>query len=129
MASDFAAVSFLCAAGVAGYFVYSCFSAPAFTALCFAVLLAAGAFGGGSYRRLRFSHAKSFDRGVEEKRIALSADCPLQNAVRFLSPDRYLIFVLYDGEEYCGELTEGEFLSALENSEGSRPIKECLPQF
>lgn len=124
-----AAVTLAIAAGVLGYFIYSCFHKPAFTALCFAVLLAAGAFGGGSYKRLRFSHAKSFARGVEERRVALSADCSLQSAVRFLSPDRYLIFVLYENEEYCGELSEGEFLSALEQSDGSRLLKDCLPQF
>lgn len=124
-----AAVTLVIAAGVLGYFIYSCFHKPAFTALCFAVLLAAGAFGGGSYKRLRFSHAKSFARGVEERRVALSADCSLQSAVRFLSPDRYLIFVLYENEEYCGELSEGEFLSALEQGDGSRLLKDCLPQF
>ena len=43
-----AAVTLVIAAGVLGYFIYSCFHKPAFTALCFAVLLAAGAFGGGS---------------------------------------------------------------------------------
>lgn len=122
------AVTLTVAAGVLCYFVYSCFFVPAFTALFFAALLAAGAFGGGKYRRLKFSHEKSFARGVEEKRVALSANCPLQNAVRFLSPDRYLVFVLYEGEEYCGELSEGEFLTALEQGDCTRPIKDCLPQ-
>ncbi|MDE7158905.1 MAG: site-2 protease family protein [Clostridiales bacterium] len=123
-----ACVTMAVAAGVLAYFVYSCFHTPAFTALAFAILLAAGAFGGGQYQRLRFSHTKSFARGVEEKRVAVSADCSLQNAVRFLSPDRYLVFVLYDGEEFFGELTEGEFLSALESGESGKPLRDFLPQ-
>lgn len=123
-----ACVTAAVAAGVLAYFVYTCFHTPAFTALFFAILLAAGAFGGGRYRRLQFSHKKRFARGVEEKRVAVSADCSLQNAVRFLSPDRYLVFVLYDGEEFYGEMTEGEYLSALESGNGNQPLRDFLPQ-
>ena len=43
------AVTMLVAAGVLAYFVRSCFSRPAWTALVFSVLLAAGAFGGARY--------------------------------------------------------------------------------
>lgn len=119
-------VTLLFAAVAAGYFVYTCFSAPAFTALFFAGFLAAGAFGGGKYNRLKFSREKNFDRGLEEKRVAISADCTLGNALRFLREDRYLVFVLYEGEEFVGELSEREFLDALERGDYSAPLKAFL---
>ena len=119
-------LSALIAAGVLGYFVWSCFSVPAFSALFFALFLAAGSFGGGSYARLRFSRKRCFDRGVEEVRIALSADRPLQAALRFLREDRHVIFVIYDGEEYCGECSEGELLSALEREEPTVPLRKVV---
>lgn len=106
--------SLLCAAGILGYFVWTCFSTPAFTALCFAVLLAVGGFGGGRYCRIPFS--KNFSRGVEELRIAISADATLQDAMRFVREDRYLTLLLFEGESFFAELTEEEYLRAL--SEG-----------
>lgn len=123
------AVTLTIAVGVLGYFVYSCFATPAFTALFFAAFLAAGAFGGGKYGRLRFSRHKSLERGVEELRVAVSADCTLQRALRFLREDRYLMFVLYDGEEFYGELSEREFLDALEGGNYEKTLRECLPRF
>lgn len=125
-----AAVSFLCAAGVAGYFVYSCFSAPAFTALAFSVMLFAGAVGGirggASYGRISFSREKSFLRGLEEKRVVLSAERTLGYALRYLCREKYLVLVLYENGEFCGEVTEGEFLAALENNDYSTPLSGIL---
>lgn len=120
------AVTLLSAAGILAYFIWSCFSAPAFSALAFALMLAFGAFGGGKYSRLRFSRNKSFSRGVEELRVAISADCTVQNALRFLRDDRYVVFVLYEDEEFFGELSEGEFLSALGEGNYARPLRDCL---
>lgn len=122
-------VTFLTASGILGYFIYTCFSAPNFSALIFAVLLAAGAFGGGKYARLRFSHKKSFARGVEEKRVAISASCALKEGLRFLRDDRFIVFVLYDGEEFLGELTETEFIDALEKFDYGTPLQNCLSEF
>lgn len=122
-------VTFLTAFGILGYFIYTCFSAPNFSALIFAVLLTAGAFGGGKYARLRFSHKKSFARGVEEKRVAISASCPLKEGLRFLRDDRFIVFVLYDGEEFLGELSETEFIDALEKFDFRTPLRNCLSEF
>ena len=118
------AVNLLLAAGVMGYFVYSCFSVPAFSAPIFAILLVTGAAGGGSYRRLTFSRKKSFERGVEETRIAVSADCTVQDALRFLRDDRYLTLLLFDGEDFFCELTEEEYLGAVEKGEFSRKLRD-----
>ncbi len=120
-------LTLLVAAGVLGYFVYTCFSAPAFTALAFAVFVAAGAFGGGSYGRISFSRGRSFAHGVEERRVALSADCPLKSALRFLREDRYLTLLLFDGETFLGELSEEELLAAFGAGAYGEPLRRFLP--
>ncbi len=122
-------VTFTVAAGVLGYFVYTCFSTPQFTALAFAVMLAAGAFGGGRYARISFSREKSFRRGVEERRVVIASDCPLKAALRYLSEEKYLVLVLYENGEFLGELTEEEYLAALERENYSYPLGKCLPTF
>lgn len=119
-------VSILTAAAIFGYFVWSCFSAPNFSALAFAVLLIVGNFGGGSYSRVTLSRKKSFARGVEEKRIALSKEATAGYAMRFLGEDRYVTFLLFDGEEFYGELPEEEFFKGVERSGYATPLKEYL---
>ena len=108
--------------GVLGYFIFSCFSEPAWTALTFSALLVAGAFGGGEYRRVSFSREKDFARGIEEYRVAVSARMPLADAVSFLREDRYLTLLLFDGKDFFAEMTEEEFLSALEQGDYSKPL-------
>ena len=110
------------ALGVLGYFIFTCFSDPAWTALPFSVLLFAGAFGGGEYRRMTFSRERDLARGIEEYRVAVSAQMPLADAVAFLREDRYLTLLLFDGKEFFAEMTEEEFLSALEKGDYSRPL-------
>ena len=119
----------LISAAIFGFFVYSCFVEPNFSALVFSALLCAGAFGGGKYARLKFSHKKSFMRGVEETRIANSASCALKDGLRFLRDDRFIVFVVYDGEEFLGELSEIEFLDALEKYPYTAPLGNCLTEF
>ena len=92
-------------------------------------MLFEGAFGGSKYSKLRFSHKKSFARGVEERRIAISRDRPLKAGLRFLREDRYAVFVIYDGEEFMGELSEAEYLAALEKNDYSLPFGNCLSEF
>lgn len=117
-------VSAVVALAIVGYFIFTCFSAPAYTALFFAACVAAGSFGGGSYGRIRFSRKKSFARGIEELRVAVSADCTFSDAVRFLREDRYLVLVLFDEEEFFGELPEEEFLKELERGDLNRKLRE-----
>ncbi len=120
-------VSALVSFGVLAFFVWSCFHTPAWTALAFSLMLLAGAFGGGgSYRRLTFSREASFKRGVEERRVALSADAPLKDALKFLSEEKYLTLLLFEREEFLAEMSEEEVLSALQNGELSTPLKRFL---
>lgn len=121
-------VTLLTAAGVAGYFVWTCFSDPAWSALVFAVLLAAGAFGGAQYRRLTFARGRRFTRGVEEKRVVIDASRTVQDALRYLTEEKYLVLVLYEAGEYLGELTEEEYLAALSAGKYGEPLAACLPK-
>lgn len=122
-------VSLATAACVAGYFIYTCFAVPQWTAIAFAVMLAAGCFGGGSYGRISFSRKKSFARGVEELRIAISADCTAGYALRFLREDKYVVFILFDADEtFFGELSEEELLDGVQKSDYSAPLRDYLPQ-
>ena len=121
------ALTYLTAAGVAAYFIVSCFSSPAFTALAFSVMVALGAAGGGNYRRLTFSR-KRFERGVEELRIAISADCTLQDALKFLREDRYLVLVLFEEDRFFGELPEEELFAAISRGDYSLRLRDCITQ-
>lgn len=121
-----AAVSYLTALAIAGFFVWSCFSSPQWSALAFACFLAAGALGGGSYARVSFS-PKRFARGVEERRVAISAEVPARDAIRFLREDKYLTLVLFEGQEFLGELSEEEFLAGLGRGAYFEPLKSLLP--
>ena len=112
------------AAGVLGYFVYTCFSTPAFTALAFSLLLGVGVFGGGAYRPVRIT--RDFSKGVEERRIALSADRTLRDALRYLREDKYLVLVLFEGDEFLGELPEEELMKALSKGDYTLTLGACL---
>ncbi len=50
-------------------------------------------------------------------------------AVRFLREDKYVVFVLFEEEEFCGELSEEEFLSGVEKGDFSLPLRALLPSF
>lgn len=123
------AVTLLVASGVLAYFIWTCFADPAWTALIFSVLLAAGAFGGGRYARMTFSREKGLARGLEERRVVISAERTVQDAFRFLREEKYLVLVLFSGGEFLGELTEEEYLRAVQAGAWSEPLGGLLPKF
>ena len=123
------AVTLLVAAGVLAYFIWTCFADPAWTALIFSVLLAAGAFGGGRYARMTFSREKGLARGLEERRVVISAERTVQDTFRFLREEKYLGLVLFSGGECLGELTEEEYLRAVQAGAWSEPLGGLLPKF
>ena len=118
--------AFLTAGGIFALFVFSLFSSPNVSALLFALLLFAGNFGGGSYRRIAFSRGRTFSRGVEEKRVVLSSERTAGECVRYLREDKYLVLIVYEEGEYLGELTEGELFAVLEEGGYSLTLKEAL---
>lgn len=122
-------VTLVIAAGIAAYFVWTCFSRPVFSALLFAGLLAAGVFGGGRYGRIAFSREKSLARGLEERRVVIAGDRTVQDAFRYLREEKYLVLVLYQDGEFMGELSEEEYLRAVEAGKWKTPLAEILPKF
>ncbi len=120
------AASLLIAAAALGYFVYSCFHKPAFTALAFAVLLAAGGFGGGRYARVPLPRRRDFSHGAEERRVAVDGSLTGNAVLRYFSEDRYLTLLLFDKGEFLGELGEEELLFALEKEGYDVPLKNFL---
>ncbi len=127
------AVSLSISAGILALFGISCKSTPQWTALALGIMLAAGALGsikrGGTYGRICFSREKSFRRGIEEKRVMLDCTRPLSSALRFLSEEKYLVLVLTENGEYLGEVSEAEFLSALDGGDYSRSLREALSAY
>lgn len=121
------AVTLAIAGTILGYFVYTCFSAPAFSALFFAAALLFGAFGGGKYRPAVLCR-RNFSRGVEERRVALSADGTLRDALRYLSEDKYLTLLLFEDGEFLGEVGEEEYLRAVEEGDYARPLRTLLSE-
>ena len=119
------AVSLSISFGLLLRFVFSCvFKMPEYGALIFCVMLLFGSVGGGEYRRTVFSHKKNFARGAEERRIAISADRTLQDILRFLREDRYLVLILFEGEHYLGELSEEEIVCSLEEGNYALSLRE-----
>lgn len=116
-------LTLILAAGILGLFVWSCFGEPSFSALIFAVFLAAGAFGGADYSRMRFLGERNFAHGVEEMRVAVSAEATLQDVIRYLREDRYLTLLLFEEGKFYAELNEEELLSALGRGEYGRSLK------
>ncbi len=123
------AFTLLTAAGVFAYFVLSCFSRPAFTALAFSVMLAAGAFGGEPYSRLPLPGKGRFLHGVKESRVALDASLPLRTALRYLGEDRYLTLLLFEDGEFFAEVAEEELFSALERGDYALPLRSLAVQY
>lgn len=119
------AVTLLTAAALLGGFIWSLFGAPNFSLLFFAVFLAAGARGGGSYRPFLFSRERGFSHGIEERRIAVSADSTLRDALRYLREDRYLTLLLFEGETFLCEVSEEELRTALGRGDYSLSLRDC----
>lgn len=118
-------VSICFAAGIFVLFIASCFGEPNFGALFFSAMLFAGSFGGGEYGYLPIKK-KNFSRGIEERRIALSGECLARAAMRFLREDRYTVFILFDKEEYLGELPEEEFVARLAEGKYEEELQSFL---
>ena len=83
----------------------------------FGLFLTFSAFGNREknavYARMDFSRTDALKRGVEIRRVAISAACPIKNAFRFLSAQYFLVLELYDEENrFLCQLTQNE-LSAL----------------
>ena len=100
-------------------FVFAlCNGVAAVTLAVFALFLAVGALPQSktrelAYRKLDFSVSDALKRGVLVKRVAVTADCTVKRALRFLSRGEYLVLDVYDeNEKFRGELTQNELARA-----------------
>ncbi len=73
------------------------------TLLFFGIFLFVGGLGNRDksavYSRMDFSQAVPFQKGIEIRRVAVLASCPIKDAFRFLCKGCYLILELYDEQE------------------------------
>lgn len=71
--------------------------------LVFSVFLAFGAFGNKNkdavYNKMDFSVKNALSRGVEIRRVAVLASCPVKNALRYVTQGTYLVLEVYDEKE------------------------------
>ena len=96
-------------------FILAYFYFKNFSLITFGVLLFVGALGkqGASYTRMDFSLGDALLRGVEIKRVAISATCPIKNALKFVQNGTYLVLEVYDqAQRHLFDLSQNE-LSAL----------------
>ena len=101
------------------------------TLLFFSLFLLFGALGNGknvaSYQKINFSFPKALTRGVVLKRVALSKNCTLKNALPFLEQGSYLVFEIYDEEErYLGELPQNEFSKLILTENIYKTLDSCI---
>ncbi len=120
------AVTLVVVAAIACLFAYSCLTSPNLSALIFAVFLLAGCFGREGYSRIQFSKSKGLLRGIEERRIALAHTRTAAYCLRFLREDKYLTLLLFDGEEFLGELSEEELFHSVEELGWDTPLAVFL---
>ena len=122
-------ISFSAAAAPLALFVYSCFVRVNFTVLFFAAFIVFGALDkkNSRYRRIRCDYSADMKRGMEIKKIALSADCTVKKALSFLERGKYLEITVFDaaGGFVC-ELSEAEFCAILERADIYSPLAAYL---
>ena len=87
---------------------------PNFTLLAFGIFLLVGAFGNRDkaavYSRMDFSMKNALKKGVEIRRVAVLASCPVKDALRFISRGSYLVLEVYDEKEnHLFDLSQNEF--------------------
>ena len=71
--------------------------------LPFSVFLLFGAFGNRNnpvaYGKITYSCMDAIKKGVEIRRVAVSVDCPIKNALRYVARGSYLVLEVYDEQE------------------------------
>ncbi len=97
-------ITLLFASGFLLIFVLQCIEkAPNFTLLAFGSFLLIGALGNPEknavYDKMDFSAPPALKRGVEIRRVAVAADCPIKDALRFIVRGSYLVLEVYDENE------------------------------
>ena len=73
---------------------------PNLTLFAFSLFLLVGGLGNKEkyaiYEKIDFSFSPSLERGVEVRKVAILASCPIKDAFRFIARGSYLILEVYD---------------------------------
>ena len=103
-------------------FIAQCFQKTQnFTLLAFGIFLFVGAFGNRDksavYSRVNFTQSQPLKKGVEIRRVAILATCPIKDAFRFLARGVYLVLELYDEQEnHLCDLSQNELSTLFEKA-------------
>lgn len=95
--------------------------------LFFALFLGMGCLQGEkySYVRMKFDLTEDLRRGVEERRVAISEETPLQKLIPMLSRDKYLILDVFTASGECeGSLRQEEICRLLEKEDLRKKLSE-----
>ena len=86
------------------FFVQCVRKTPNLTLLAFGAFLLVGAFGNKEqhavYEKIDLSFTPPLRKGVEIRRVAILASCPIKDAFRFLARGSYLVLEVYDKNEH-----------------------------
>jgi stage IV sporulation protein FB len=85
------------------FFLQCAKKTPNFTLLAFGLFLFVGSFGNKDktavYEKIDLSFFPPLKKGVELRRVAILASCPIKDAFRFLARGSYLVLEVYDEQE------------------------------
>ena len=82
---------------------------------------------GDAVRCIMLAGSEGLRRGMEVRRVALSALCPVKKALAFLERGRWLELLLFDGEgRFVGALSQAQFCAIAERADIYRPIADYL---
>ena len=114
-------------------FLVLCFQKkPNFSLLIFAVFLFVGFLGNKDkaavYSRIDFAQNQPIQRGIEIRRVAILASCPIKDVFRFLSRGNYLVLEIYDeNERHLCNLPQNKLSVLFEKAPSPyTPLRELL---
>lgn len=118
---------------LSGFFLVSCVQKnPNFSLLVFSVFLFAGFLGNKDkaafYARIDFAQNQPLKRGIEIRRVAVLASCPVKDVFRFLSRGSYLVLEIYDEKErHLCNLPQNKLAALFEKAPSPyTPIREMV---
>ncbi len=112
-----------------GGFIYSIFHTLNLSLLFFSLFLLVGCLEGDkyAYERVHFSLVTDLNRGLEERRVAVSCNFTARKVIPLLRRDKYLWLDVFDGEEKrIGEIGQDKLCSWLENANLEDAVGEIL---
>ena len=120
----------LLAAAIAALFAVGCAWGEYNVSLLFyAAFILGGTFGGKDcrYERIRYDLAPRLARGMEVRRVALSAGCTVKKALAYLERGRWLELLLFDGQgRLVCALSQAQLCAIAEKADIYRPLSDYI---